>query len=763
MSKSLVIVESPAKAKTIKKYLGDDFSVEASSGHLIDLPSSKLGVDVENDFNPQYVVIRGKGKYLDKLKKAAKNADQVYLASDPDREGEAIAWHIANELGIQDRSHRVLIHEITESAVRDSIEHPTELSQDRFEAQQARRVLDRLVGYQVSPILWKKVRKGLSAGRVQSVALRLIVEREREIEAFQKVEYWSIESELKRAQDEPGASFTAALAKFEGEKAEISNEEQANKILAAVRDETFTVTSVERKDKKRNTLPPFITSTLQQEASRKLRYNPKRTMSIAQKLYEGISLGDEGPVGLITYMRTDSVRISPVAIEEARHLIKQSYGDEYLPEKPNAFKVKKAAQDAHEAIRPTFVDKLPDSIKSYLNEEEYKLYKLIWQRFVASQMKPMIYDQTTAEIKAGPGLFRATGSIIKFPGFSAVYMEGKEEEEEAKEKDELKKLPDLNKDDNLDLLGVEGKQHFTQPPPRFTESSLVKELEEKGIGRPSTYASILSTIQDREYVEREKQRLKPTLLGCSVSDLLIQGFPEIMDVQFTAEMEEKLDDVEEGSVNWVELLKKFYDGFSTRLEGADDSMKSLRKDGIPTDIECDLCHSNMIIKWGRNGEFLSCSRYPECKNAKAFEYDQEGKIKIIERAEPELREDIKCEKCSRPMVIKTGRRGEFLACSGYPECKNAKAFELDPEGNIKVIEKEEPEIREDIKCEKCGKPMAVRKGRYGKFLGCTGYPRCRNIKNIDENGNIIEGKQNPKSKGAKKDAPQAPSPNTENA
>ena len=763
MSKSLVIVESPAKAKTIKKYLGDDFSVEASSGHLIDLPSSKLGVDVENDFNPQYVVIRGKGKYLDKLKKAAKNADQVYLASDPDREGEAIAWHIANELGIQDRSHRVLIHEITESAVRDSIEHPTELSQDRFEAQQARRVLDRLVGYQVSPILWKKVRKGLSAGRVQSVALRLIVEREREIEAFQKVEYWSIESELKRAQDEPGASFTAALAKFEGEKAEISNEEQANKILAAVRDETFTVTSVERKDKKRNTLPPFITSTLQQEASRKLRYNPKRTMSIAQKLYEGIGLGDEGPVGLITYMRTDSVRISPVAIEEARHLIKESYGDEYLPEKPNAFKVKKAAQDAHEAIRPTFADKLPDSIKSYLTEEEYKLYKLIWQRFIASQMKPMIYDQTTAEIKAGQGLFRATGSIIKFPGFSAVYMEGKEEEEEAKEKDELKKLPDLNKDDNLDLLGVEGKQHFTQPPPRFTESSLVKELEEKGIGRPSTYASILSTIQDREYVEREKQRLKPTLLGCSVSDLLIQGFPEIMDVQFTAEMEEKLDDVEEGSVNWVELLKKFYDGFSTRLEGADDSMKSLRKDGIPTDIECDVCHSNMIIKWGRNGEFLSCSRYPECKNAKAFEYDEEGKIKIIERAEPELREDIKCEKCSRPMVIKTGRRGEFLACSGYPECKNAKAFELDPEGNIKVIEKEEPEIREDIKCEKCGKPMAVRKGRYGKFLGCTGYPRCRNIKNIDENGNIIEGKQTPKSKGAKSEEPQTPQANNESA
>ena len=762
MSKSLVIVESPAKAKTIKKYLGEDFSVEASSGHLIDLPSSKLGVDVENDFNPEYVVIRGKGKFLDKLRKAAKNAEQVYLASDPDREGEAIAWHIANELGIQDRSHRVLIHEITKSAVKDSIDNPTELSKERFEAQQARRVLDRLVGYQVSPILWKKVRKGLSAGRVQSVALRLIVEREREIEAFQKVEYWSIESELKRVQDEPGASFTAALSKFDGEKAEISNEEQANKILDAVKNEPFTVTSVERKDKKRNTLPPFITSTLQQEASRKLRYNPKRTMSIAQKLYEGIGLGEEGPVGLITYMRTDSVRISPSAIEEVRHIIKDSYGENYLPDKPNTFKVKKAAQDAHEAVRPTFVDKLPDSIKSYLTEEEYKLYKLIWQRFVASQMKPMIYDQTTVEIKAGPGVFRSTGSIIKFPGFSAVYTESKEEEEEEKEKDELKKLPDLNKGDTLDLLTVEGRQHFTQPPPRFTESSLVKELEEKGIGRPSTYASILSTIQDREYVEREKQRLKPTLLGCSVSDLLIQGFPEIMDVQFTAEMEEKLDDVEEGSVNWVELLKKFYDGFSTRLEGADDSMKSLRKDGIATDIDCDVCNSKMIIKWGRNGEFLSCSKYPECKNAKAFEYDEEGKIKIIERAEPELREDIKCEKCSRPMVIKTGRRGEFLACSGYPDCKNAKAFKYDDDGNIKVIEKEEPVIREDIKCEKCGKPMAERKGRYGKFLGCTGYPRCRNIKNIDENGNIVEGKQNAKSKTAKKESAPPATEATEN-
>lgn len=763
MSKSLVIVESPAKAKTIRKYLGDDFIVEASSGHLIDLPSNKLGVDVDNDFNPEYVVIKGKGKFLDRLKKAAKGAGEVYLASDPDREGEAIAWHIANELDIWDRSHRVLIHEITESAVKHSIENATELSRDRFEAQQARRVLDRLVGYQVSPILWKKVRKGLSAGRVQSVALRIVVERERAIEAFNKVEYWTIESDLKRVGDKPESSFTAILAKFEGEKAEISNEDQANKILDAVKNGVFTVLSVERKDKKRNTLPPFITSTLQQEASRKLRFNPKRTMVVAQKLYEGIALGQEGPVGLITYMRTDSVRVSPGALGEARSFIKKSYGDAYIPGQPNSFKVKKSAQDAHEAIRPTFVDKLPDSVKSFLSNDEYKLYKLIWQRFIASQMKPMIYDQTSVEVKAGPGVFRSTGSIIKFPGFSAVYIEGKEEEEEAKEKDELRMLPDLNKGDKLDLLGVEGKQHFTQPPPRFTESSLVRELEEKGIGRPSTYASILSTIQDRKYVLREKQKLKPTLLGCSVSDLLIEGFPEIMDVQFTAEMEEKLDDVEDGNVNWVELLKDFYKGFSSRLDSAQDSMRNLKREGIATDIECDKCGSQMTIKWGKNGEFLSCSKYPECKNAKAFEYGEDGEIKVVERVEPEIREDIKCDKCNRPMVIKNSRRGEFLACSGYPECKNAKAFEYDEDRNIKVIEKEEPEIREDIKCEKCGKAMAVRKGRYGKFLGCTGYPKCRNIKNIDESGNIVETKQNVKGKGGKKNGGEAAAATEESA
>ncbi|MEQ9620153.1 MAG: type I DNA topoisomerase [Deltaproteobacteria bacterium] len=751
MAKSLVIVESPAKAKTIKKFLGKSFDVEASSGHLIDLPSSKLGVDIENDFNPQYVVIKGKSKYLNQLKKAAKDAEKVYLASDPDREGEAIAWHIADKLKIRDKSHRILIHEITENAVKDSINNPTTLSQDRFEAQQARRVLDRLVGYQVSPILWRKVRKGLSAGRVQSVALRVVVERERKIEAFKTEEYWTIESELKRSQDEPDSSFIANLSRFDGEKVSISGESEANSIVEALKNEAFIVDSIERKERKKNALPPFITSTLQQEASRKLRFPVKKTMSVAQKLYEGKDLGEEGPVGLITYMRTDSVRISDNALKEARALIKETYGNEYLPSKANTFKVKKSAQDAHEAIRPTYAAKHPDSIKEYLSGDEYQLYKLVWQRFVASQMKPVIYDQTTFEIRAGKGVFRATGSIVKFPGFSAVYLEGKEEEEEQKEKEEMRKLPDVSKDEALDLINLEGKQHFTQPPPRFTESSLVKELEEKGVGRPSTYASILSTIQDRQYVNKEKNRLKPTLLGCSVNDLLIDGFPEIMDVQFTADMEEKLDNVEEGNVNWVELLKAFYQDFSTRLDKAQDTMKSLKRDGLPTDIDCDNCGAKMIIKWGRNGEFLSCSRYPDCKNAKAFEYDPDGNIKVIERAEPVVREDIKCDKCGAPMAIKKSRRGEFIACTRYPDCKNAKAFEYGPDGNIKIIEKAEPEIREDIKCEKCGKPMAVRKGRFGKFLGCTGYPGCRNIKGIDENGNVAESKENDKAGGGKKE------------
>jgi len=671
MAKSLVIVESPAKAKTIKKYLGKDFNVEASSGHLVDLPSSKLGVDIEKNFKPHYVVIKDKKKFLNQLEKAAKGAEKIYLASDPDREGEAIAWHIVDRLKLKDRAYRVLIHEITEKAILEAIRKPTSLSRDRFEAQQARRILDRLVGYQVSPILWKKVRGGLSAGRVQSVALRLVVEREREIEAFKPEEYWTIEAELKQLPDD-ALPFVTTLAKYDGEKVEIKNEDQARRIVEALRNEKYKVLSVERKERTRTSPPPFITSTLQQEASRKLRFPVKKTMAIAQRLYEGLELGDEGPTGLITYMRTDSVRVSDHAIAEARDYIMEAYGSDYLPEKPNIFRVKKSAQDAHEAVRPTSIAKTPDSVKPFLTEDEFELYKLIWQRFVSSQMNPAIYDQTTVEVEAGKGIFRATGSVIKFPGFTIIYLEGKEEEEEAKDKEEEKRLPDLSEGEELKLLALEGNQHFTQPPPRFTESSLVKELEEKGIGRPSTYATILSTIQDRGYVLKEKSRLKPTILGSSVSDLLIEGFPEIMDVQFTAEMEEKLDEVEEGNINWAELLKRFYKEFGKRLKQAEVSMKSLRREGVPTDIDCDQCGAKMIIKWGKRGEFLSCSRYPECKNAKQFEYGDDGEIRIREKKEPEIRDDIKCDLCGRPMVVRTSRYGKFLGCTGYPECKGIK-------------------------------------------------------------------------------------------
>lgn len=674
MAKSLVIVESPAKAKTIKKYLGKNFKVEASSGHLIDLPSNKLGVDIENAFTPHYVVIKDKKKFLNQLERAAKGAEKVYLASDPDREGEAIAWHIVDRLKIKNKSYRVLIHEITKKAVLEAISKPMSLSRDRFEAQQARRILDRLVGYQVSPILWKKVRRGLSAGRVQSVALRLVVERERDIENFKPDEYWTVEAELKQLPDD-AAPFVAFLSKYNGEKADLKNEEGARAIVEALRNEKYAVLSVEKKERIRNAPPPFITSTLQQEASRKLRFAVKKTMAIAQKLYEGVELGEEGPVGLITYMRTDSVRISDHALDEARAYILETYNSEFLPEGPNFFKIKKSAQDAHEAIRPTEIIRTPDSVKPYISEDEFDLYKLIWQRFVSCQMNPALYDQTTVDVEAGRGIFRATGSVIKFPGFTAIYMEGKEEEEEAKDKDEEKKLPDLSEGEELKLIALEGRQHFTQPPPRFTESALVKELEERGIGRPSTYASILSTIQERDYAVKEKNRLKPTILGCAVTDLLIDGFPEVMDVQFTAAMEEKLDKVEEGDVNWVELLEGFYKGFGKRLEEAEVSMTNLRHEGVLTQINCDQCGAPMSVKWGKRGEFLSCSRYPECKNAKQFEYGTDGEIRIKEKREPEIRHDILCDLCGKPMVVRTSRFGKFLGCSGYPECKGTKRLQ----------------------------------------------------------------------------------------
>ena len=738
MSKSLVIVESPAKAKTIKKYLGPDFRLEASSGHLVDLPSRGLGVDIENGFHPDYTVIKGKSKYLENLRRASRDAERVYLASDPDREGEAIAWHIAEKLDLWDRVHRILIHEITETGVRDSMSRPVGINRDRFESQQARRILDRIVGYQVSPVLWKAIKKGISAGRVQSVALKFIVEREREIEKFRPREYWTLDASLKRKDDSEKDAFSASLHSFGGKKAEIENEEQSKRILDALSGKEFTVGSVEKKERRRRPLPPFITSTLQQDASKKIRFSVKRTMSVAQKLYEGVELGSEGPVGLITYMRTDSVRTSPNAVEEARNFVSKRYGSEYVPKKPNLFKVKKSAQDAHECIRPTFPSKHPDQLRKFLTDEQHKLYSLVWKRFVASQMTPAVYDQTRVDIAAGDGIFRATGNVMKFAGFTLVYEEAVEKEESGKSADdakkrENKKLPELSENQVLDLLGLDPKQHFTQPPPRYSESSLVKELEEKGIGRPSTYASILSTIQDRGYVERDKSKFSPTDLGTLVNDFLVDKFPRIMNEEFTAQMESDLDRVEEGSVGWVDLLSSFYEGFSESLTLAERASG----EQTLTDIKCEQCGSLMGIRLGKYGQFLSCSNYPECKNTKDFRRE-DGKIVTEERTGPEVCEDLACDKCGKPMVVKKGRYGEFLSCSGYPECKNPKDFERGEDGRIILKERAAPEVREDVKCDKCGKPMVVRQSRRGRFLGCSGYPKCKNTLNLDKDGNVVQ-------------------------
>ncbi len=740
MAKSLVIVESPSKARTIKKYLGRDFRVEASSGHLIDLPSSKLGVDIQNDFKPDYTIIKGKTKYLENLKKASLGAEKVYLASDPDREGEAIAWHIANRLDLWDKVHRVLIHEITEAGVRDSMNRPLEINRERFESQQARRILDRIVGYKVSPVLWKKVRKGLSAGRVQSVALRFVVDREREIQNFKPREYWTLDALVKRTADPDVDAFTASLHTFRGKKAKVENAQQSEEIVSALSGKDFVVGAIEKKQRRRKPLPPFITSTLQQDSSKKNRFSVKKTMLVAQGLYEGIELGSEGPVGLITYMRTDSVRASDNALAEARSFISENYGGTYVPKRPNVFKVKKSAQDAHECIRPTFPSRHPGELRQFLTEDQYKLYSLIWKRFIASQMTPAVYDQTRVDIMAGEAVFRATGNVMKFPGFTAAYEEAREREEnngadKNSKKDEDKRLPELFEKDVLSLMKLDPKQHFTQPPPRYSESSLVKELEEKGIGRPSTYASILSTIQDRGYAERQKARFVPTPLGFSVNDFLVEGFPGIMDEEFTARMENDLDRVEEGEVHWVELLRGFYEGFSESVTRAEKEIEG-RKVEIPTDIECDKCGASMLIREGRYGQFLSCSGYPECKNAKDFTRAEDGEIIVGKKTDPEICDDIECDKCGAPMVIKEGRYGQFLSCSRYPDCKNPKEFTRQ-DGKIVIKQKEAPEVREDIKCEKCGKPMVVRRSRRGQFLGCSGYPKCRNTLNLDKDGNIV--------------------------
>ena len=731
MSKGLVIVESPAKAKTIEKYLGKGYTVEASLGHVKDLPKSTLGVDIDNDFETEYIVIPGKEKVVAKLKKLALSADTIYLAPDPDREGEAIAAHLAEELGNgsrkkrkkkteeDERFRRVTFNEITKRAVQAAFEHPRSIDQHLVDAQQARRVLDRLVGYQVSPLLWDKVRRGLSAGRVQTVALRLIVEREREIKAFEKKEYWTIDAHLAAAK--PPAFDARFLGKGE-EKIEIPNGDEAEKLRAALEKADWTVRTVDRKERRRNAAAPFTTSKLQQDSSRKLRFSVKRTMMIAQRLYEGVELGEEGSIGLITYMRTDSTRVSNDALTEVREYIKSQYGDSYLPESPNTYKEKKEAQGAHEAIRPTSAMRHPDQIKQYLKEDEYKVYKLIWQRFVASQITPAVFDQTTVDIDAVSATdtfwFRVTGSVQKFDGFLKVYRESKETEDE---EDEERKLPPLEAGQKLTLKALKPEQHFTEPPPRYNEASLVKELEERGIGRPSTYSAILSTIQERQYVQKLGGKFVPTEIGLVVTDLLIENFPDIFDVQYTARLEEELDEIEEGKEKWTDALAEFYKKFEKDLRYAQKHMENIKRMEKPTDEKCERCGAPLVIKWGKHGSFYACSTY-EKDDPNSCTFTKENPINLPDLDSADLQETTQeeyCENCGRVMVLKRGRFGQFMACTGYPDCKTTRRLDQG---------KKVPDIPLDELCPKCGRNLMIRHGRYGEFTSCSGYPECKYVK-----------------------------------
>jgi DNA topoisomerase-1 len=717
MAKNLVIVESPAKAKTIGKYLGKDFVVKASLGHVKDLPKKNLSVDVDNDFTPVYEVIEGKKKLIAELKTAAKGSDNIYLAADPDREGEAICYHLQEELKDtkngkkSPKIFRVMFNEITKNAIQKAFEKPTAVNLHLVDAQQARRVLDRLVGYKISPLLWDKVRRGLSAGRVQTVALRLIVDREREIKAFQTREYWTIDVHL-AAKKPP--QLSAHLAKKNDENVEIGNEAAAQAIVAAVDGVDYVVRSVVNKEKRRNPVPPFITSTLQQESARKLRFSVKRTMMLAQKLYEGVELGkDEGAVGLISYMRTDSVRVSNDALDEVRAMITDRWGAEYRPAAPNVYKGKKDAQDAHEAIRPTSAMRTPESVEKFLAEDEMKLYRLIWMRFVASQMTPAVFDQTTIDVDAkgkdgAAYLFRATGSVPKFDGFLKVYQEGKDEKDEDDE--ELKnKLPAVVAGEVLKFRAILPEQHFTEPPPRFTEATLVKELEAKGVGRPSTYASILSTIQEREYVRKDGGKFTPTELGMVVTDLLLESFDDLFDVTYTARMEAELDDIEEGKMDWRIAMSEFYERFQKDLKHAERHMTDIKRMEEPTDQICEKCGKPMVIKWGRHGKFVACTGYPECTNTR--ELAQEG---VTEQDEQEY-----CDNCGRPMVLKKGRFGQFLACSGYPDCKTTK--QLGAGQKPQDVPLDEP-------CPQCGNKLVKKFGRFGEFVACSNYPTCKYVK-----------------------------------
>jgi len=696
---SLVVVESPAKAKTINKILGSGFLVKSCMGHVRDLPPKELGVDVENDFKPKYVTIRGKGKILTELKKAAQTADTIYLATDPDREGEAIAWHVANAIVPKDGIvKRILFNEITPKAVRQSINKSADLDLQKVNAQQARRVLDRLVGYEISPLLWKVIHAGLSAGRVQSVAARLICERDDEINAFEQVEYWSVDAYLHQ-ETKSEEVFRARVLQFEGERISIPNEEAAKEITSVLEKATFIVAGVKRREQRRRPSAPFITSTLQQDCARKLRFTVKRTMAVAQQLYEGAEVDGETR-GLITYMRTDSVRIAEDAIVQIREEIGKLYGTAYVPDKPNVYKTKRGAQDAHEAIRPTDVSLHPSKIKELVTPDQAKIYELIWKRFMASHMKPQVLDVISVDIKAAQYLLRATGSSVKFPGFATLYTETRDESEE--EEETRSAVPaHISVESALKLKELDPEQHFTKPPARYSEASLVKDLEAKGIGRPSTYAQIISNLQDREYVEKVDNRyFVATERGHTVNRFLVATFPNIFDVTFTAQMEKELDRIEEGAVDWVTTVRQFYGSWKGTLKDANERRKELKKAfQEQTDVVCEECGSHMVVKWGRNGRFLACPGYPACKNTKPLDHEEEP-----------IKTDEVCETCQKPMVVKTGRYGRFLACSGYPDCRNVKPFSL----GITCPEQE------------CQGDLVEKQSRKGKvFYGCNQYPTCK--------------------------------------
>ncbi|MDP8258026.1 MAG: type I DNA topoisomerase [Candidatus Aadella gelida] len=647
-NKYLVIVESPAKSKTINKILGKSYKVLASMGHIIDLPLSKMGIDFDKDFEPEYVVMKGRKKYLTSIKKEAKGADTIYLAADPDREGEAICWHLKNQLSkVKGNICRVSFDEITKRAVSNAFKDPRELDMNKIDAQQARRVMDRIVGYSISPLLWKKITRGLSAGRVQSVAVKLIVEREEDIRKFKPQEYWSLDAILNKIDaSEEDPDFTAKLVKYKGEKIQISDETTISKMVKAIEKEKFIVKDISHKEKKSYPRSPYTTSVLQQDAFNKLNFSASKTMSIAQKLYEGIELGDDDSVGLITYMRTDSVRISDDARDEAKQYILDNYGEKYYPEKPNEYKSKKRAQEAHEAVRPTLNLRSPGDIKQYLSEDEFKLYNLIWKRFVSSQMTSALFSVLSINIDAGEYRFRAGGGRLVFDGFLRPYRDDGEKSKEIEE------IPPLQEKEQLDLKKLLPDQHFTKPPPRYTDASLVKMLEEMGIGRPSTYAPIIRTIMHRNYIKRMAKSLQPTDLGELVNKLLMESFPDVLDYEFTAKMEDELDNIEDGKVKWVAVLKEFYSSFSKTLEKAQKKMSDVKKQVLETDQVCPECGKPMVVKWGRRGQFLSCSDFPTCKYAQS------------------ITTGVKCpsEECDGELVERKSRRGAFYGCTKYPKC-----------------------------------------------------------------------------------------------